>query len=122
MHFFVSETKMYIELYVIIFCLLLILIAFVTLIGNIAVLIVYYSDKTLKSINNYFFANLCITDIAIVLCCLPIAILDLINYGQWQLGPLMCNLFLLYTYFYYQKLRLDSEYSTKMTQFRFRVT
>ena len=82
---------MYIELYIIIFCLLLILIATLGLIGNIAVLIVYSFDKTLKSINNYFFANLCITDILIVLICLPVAILDLLNYGQWVLGENMCK-------------------------------
>ena len=82
---------MYIESYIIVFCLLLILIAFISFIGNIAVLIVYSFDKTLKSINNYFFANLCIADILIVLCCLPIAILDLLNYGQWVLGEYMCK-------------------------------
>lgn len=80
-----------IELYVIIFCILMVIFATLGIIGNTVVIIVYTFDKSLRSFTNYFFANLSITDILIVLTCLPVAVLDLLQNGEWVLGEFICN-------------------------------
>jgi hypothetical protein len=76
----------------------MVIFATLGLIGNTVVIIVYTFDKTLRSFTNYFFANLSITDIMIVLSCLPVALLDLLNHGEWVLGEFMCS------YAYFKKL------------------
>lgn len=53
-------------------------------------MIVYLFDKSLSSSTNYQFVNLSLTDILIVLTCLPVGILDSINLGEWVLGEFIC--------------------------------
>ena len=89
------------EPYTIVLSLLIILIGTVGFIGNLVVIIVYVSDKALRSYTNYFFVNLSITDILIILICLPVALHDMISGGIWNLGQFICkqenkkNIFLL---------------------------
>lgn len=78
------------EQYVLFFVIIMGVVAFVGLVGNIVVIIVYLFDKNLKSFTNYQFVNLSITDILIVLTCLPVGMLDMINEGEWILGEFVC--------------------------------
>jgi hypothetical protein len=59
--------------------------------GNIIVIIVYLYDKRLRSFTNYFFVNLSVVDILLIITSLPMALLDLVNNGIWTLGELVCN-------------------------------
>lgn len=79
------------EDYVMVFFILTALIGFIGLCGNIIVIIVYIFDKKLRSFTNYFFVNLSIADILIVLLCLPVSLMDMINDNVWVLGEFICN-------------------------------
>ena len=79
------------EPYTIVFSMLIFLIGTIGFIGNLVVIIVYVSDKTLRSYTNYFFVNLSITDILIILICLPVAIHDMTSGGVWNLGRFICK-------------------------------
>lgn len=80
------------EDYVTVFFVAIILIGFVGLVSNIIVIIVYIFDKKLRSFTNYFFVNLSIVDILIVVMCLPVGLSDMFNDGKWMLGRLACPL------------------------------
>lgn len=80
------------ELYIVIFMIFISLVTLVGLFGNIIVIIVYTFDKNLKSSTNHLFINLSLTDILIVLTCFPVALMDLINYGEWTLGEFICHM------------------------------
>ena len=73
-------------------CAVLVLAAMLGFSGNLVVIIVYVSDKTLRSYKNYFFVNLSLTDILIAANSLPIVINDLVNDGLWKLGKFYCEL------------------------------
>lgn len=80
------------ELYIKLFALAMGLAGSIGLVGNIVVIIIYLYDKRLKSYTNYFFINLSVVDILILVVCLPVALLDLSNEGEWMLGELVCNM------------------------------
>lgn len=77
--------------YTSIYFFLIILIGLIGFSGNVIVIIVYLFDKKLRSFTNYFFVNLSIVDILIVVLCLPVGLLDMLNEGVWVLGKLVCN-------------------------------
>lgn len=74
-----------------VFSIAMAIVGSIGLVGNIFVIIIYLYDKRLKSYTNYFFINLSVVDILILLVCLPVALMDLWNEGYWVLGELMCN-------------------------------
>ncbi|CAF0929624.1 unnamed protein product [Brachionus calyciflorus] len=78
--------------YTVLFFISILTVALIGLIGNIVVIIVYTFDKSLRSFTNYFFVNLSIVDILIVLVCLPVGLLDLLMEGAWILGEIACKL------------------------------
>ncbi|CAF2792350.1 unnamed protein product [Rotaria sp. Silwood2] len=47
------------------------LIAFITAIGNIVVLLAFYCDKKLRTINDYFILNMAIADFLVGFFCIP---------------------------------------------------
>lgn len=79
------------ELYTNLFILAMALVGGIGLVGNILVIIIYLYDKRLKSYTNYFFINLSVVDILILVVCLPVALMDLWNEGHWVLGKLICH-------------------------------
>lgn len=80
------------EFYILFFIVFISLVTLVGLFGNIIVIIIYSFDKNLKSSTNYLFINLSLTDILIVLTCFPVALMDLVNYGEWSLGEFICHM------------------------------
>lgn len=79
------------EDYALAFFILILLVGVVGLIGNFVVVIVYLYDKSLRSFTKYFFVNLSIVDMLIILICLPVGLLDLANEGIWILGQRICE-------------------------------
>ena len=69
----------------------IIIVALTGFFGNIIVIIVYIFDRNLHSFTNYFFVNLSVVDILIVLICLPIGILDVVMEGVWIFGKFYCH-------------------------------
>lgn len=77
--------------YVTVYFIMIIIIGFIGLVSNIVVIIVYIFDKKLRSFTNYFFVNLSICDILIVVFCLPVGLMDMYNEGTWVLGEFICR-------------------------------
>lgn len=86
------------EIYMFVFSILICLIGILGLIGNFIVTIVYLFDKNLRSYTSYFFVNLSITDVLIVIIGLPVALLDIINEGEWILGKFVCKILNFFQY------------------------
>lgn len=63
----------------------------VGLIGNVFVLIIVFGFKRMQSRMNLFFVNLSITDILILLVCMPSAVVDLFAKEVWYFGEFMCK-------------------------------
>ena len=60
------------------------------LFSNIVVIIVYIVNKQFKK-NSYFFINLCVSDLLVLICCVPVAIIDLFSPDIWLFGSIFCN-------------------------------
>jgi hypothetical protein len=73
------------------FMTLILTVSVIGLIGNILVIIVYLFDKSLKSSVNYFFINLSITDILILIATVPVGLGDSIYEGEWIFGYFVCK-------------------------------
>jgi neuropeptide FF receptor 2 len=78
------------ENYVAVFFILILIAGIIGLVGNVIVIIVYVLDDKLRSFTTYFFVNLSIVDIGIVLLCLPLGLLDMYN-SHWILGKFVCH-------------------------------
>lgn len=71
--------------------------SFVTVVGNIMVMVSFKIDKQLQTISNYFLFSLAIADFAIGLISMPLfAYTTLLGY--WPLGPHVCDLWLALDY------------------------
>jgi hypothetical protein len=75
----------------IIFVIIFAVIFLIGLFSNSVVILVYLFNKRFKRNINYLFANLSITAILVLIICVPIAITDLINDGNWKFGLYYCN-------------------------------
>ena len=62
------------------------------LVGNFIVLFVILKNKDLKHFTNYFFANLSVADVFVLIFCIPTAIHDIWAKDQWYLGNFFCML------------------------------
>ncbi|XP_062575651.1 growth hormone secretagogue receptor type 1-like [Saccostrea cucullata] len=61
-------------------------------IGNIFVVTLVFGFKRMQSRMNYFFVNLSITDMLILLVCMPSATVDLFAKEVWYFGEFMCKM------------------------------
>lgn len=77
--------------YTILFLISIFVVAFAGFAGNIIVIIVYIFDRNLHSFTNYFFVNLSVVDILIVIICLPVGIFDVVMEGVWIFGKFYCH-------------------------------
>lgn len=76
------------------------LIFVVGLIANILVIFVYIFDTQSKKQKKYFFINLSISDIAVLLVCVPITITDLYSPDEWLYGWVFCKYLLSFSFFW----------------------
>ncbi|XP_018320921.1 muscarinic acetylcholine receptor DM1 [Agrilus planipennis] len=69
------------------------ILSFITVVGNMMVMISFKIDKQLQTISNYFLFSLAIADFAIGLISMPLfTVFTLLGY--WPLGPLICDTWL----------------------------
>lgn len=77
--------------------LLMVLLALVTVLGNVLVILAFIMDRNLRHRSNYFFLNLAISDFAVGAFCIPLYIPYALT-GTWHLGRGMCKLWLVMDY------------------------
>jgi hypothetical protein len=66
--------------------------------ANLLITILFLFNKKHKSHSNFFFANLSISDLLVLLVCIPVAITDLIDPFQWFYGMIYCKLYYVVEY------------------------
>uniref|UniRef100_A0A663E8V9 G-protein coupled receptors family 1 profile domain-containing protein n=1 Tax=Aquila chrysaetos chrysaetos TaxID=223781 RepID=A0A663E8V9_AQUCH len=76
---------------------LMVLLALVTILGNILVILAFIMDRNLRHRSNYFFLNLAISDFAVGAFCMPLYIPYSLT-GKWYLGRGICKLWLVMDY------------------------
>lgn len=60
--------------------------------GNIFVMTIVFGFKRMQSRMNFFFVNLSVTDMLILLVCMPSAMVDLLAKEVWYFGEFMCKM------------------------------
>ncbi|XP_026699046.1 histamine H3 receptor-like isoform X2 [Athene cunicularia] len=76
---------------------LMVLLALVTILGNVLVILAFIMDRNLRHRSNYFFLNLAISDFAVGVFCMPLYIPYSLT-GKWHLGRGVCKLWLAMDY------------------------
>lgn len=72
------------------------LFAFTLIFGlftNFLVVIVFLFKSELRQYTNYFFTNLSIADILVLIVCIPVAISDLFSPDVWNFGFFYCKMY-----------------------------
>ncbi|KFV12001.1 Histamine H3 receptor, partial [Tauraco erythrolophus] len=77
--------------------LLMVLLALVTILGNVLVIFAFILDRNLRHRSNYYFLNLAISDFAVGAFCMPLYIPYALT-GTWRLGRALCKLWLVLDY------------------------
>uniref|UniRef100_A0A8B9DYL0 Muscarinic acetylcholine receptor n=1 Tax=Anser cygnoides TaxID=8845 RepID=A0A8B9DYL0_ANSCY len=77
--------------------LLMVLLALVTVLGNVLVILAFIMDRNLRHRSNYFFLNLAISDFAVGAFCIPLYIPYALT-GTWYFGRGLCKLWLAMDY------------------------
>ncbi|NXQ97264.1 HRH3 protein, partial [Sagittarius serpentarius] len=72
---------------------LMVLLALVTILGNILVILAFVMDRNLRHRSNYYFLNLAISDFAVGAFCMPLYIPYALT-GTWHLGRGLCKIWL----------------------------
>ncbi|XP_043958710.1 muscarinic acetylcholine receptor M1-like [Gambusia affinis] len=72
-------------------------LSFVTVVGNILVLMSFKVNKSLKTVNNYYLLSLAFADLTIGTLSMNLYTTYIIM-GQWALGPVVCDLWLAIDY------------------------
>lgn len=60
---------------------------------NFLVVIVFIFKSELRQYTNYFFANLSIADILVLIVCIPVALSDCFSPDIWPLGGFYCRMY-----------------------------
>ncbi|KFU96549.1 Histamine H3 receptor, partial [Chaetura pelagica] len=76
---------------------LMVLLALVTILGNVLVILAFIMDRNLRHRSNYYFLNLAISDFAVGAFCIPLYIPYALT-GTWPLGRGLCKLWLVVDY------------------------
>ncbi|KAM6141963.1 histamine H3 receptor-like [Phoenicopterus ruber ruber] len=76
---------------------LMVLLAVVTILGNVLVILAFIMDRNLRHRSNYYFLNLAISDFAVGAFCMPLYIPYSLT-GEWRLGRGVCKLWLVMDY------------------------
>ncbi|XP_051466237.1 histamine H3 receptor-like [Apus apus] len=76
---------------------LMVLLALVTILGNVLVILAFIMNRNLRHRSNYYFLNLAISDFAVGAFCIPLYIPYALT-GTWHLGRGLCKLWLVVDY------------------------
>ncbi|XP_066296502.1 neuropeptide FF receptor 2-like [Branchiostoma lanceolatum] len=60
--------------------------------GNMLVCVVVIKDRSMRTVTNYFIVNLAVSDLLVMLLCLPVTLVDNLLTG-WRFGQAMCKLY-----------------------------
>ncbi|XP_071798561.1 5-hydroxytryptamine receptor 2C-like [Asterias amurensis] len=71
--------------------LFLLLVIFVSVVGNLLVCLAIMTERALHSATNYFLFSMAIADLMVALLVMPIGLVKYLL-GVWLLGPTMCNI------------------------------
>ncbi|XP_077980597.1 QRFP-like peptide receptor [Glandiceps talaboti] len=63
----------------------------VGVVGNVLVMVVWFKNKHIQTVINFFLVNLAVCDLMVILFCMPITIGNVI-YNEWIYGEVMCKL------------------------------
>jgi len=74
-----------------------VVLAIVTILGNIFVIVAYHTDRRLQTLTNRFLVSLAVADTSVGVISIPIYTLYL-QLGYWPFGPLVCDLWLCFDY------------------------
>jgi len=74
----------------IIFSILFVTLFIIGLVANLIVIVFYAKNKSLRK-NAYFFLNLSVSDLLVIIICLPITISDLFSPDRWYFGVFYCK-------------------------------
>ena len=61
------------------------------LIGNLLVIFVVAKNPDMKTSTNFFLVNLSVTDLLVILVCMPTALVDIYSKEYWYFGHAMCK-------------------------------
>lgn len=86
---YVSENGLVYQ--VIVYCMY-ILIFVMALLGNGVVCYIVQSSPRMRTVTNYFIANLAIGDILSSLFCVPFSFISILILGYWPFGVILCHL------------------------------
>lgn len=68
-----------------------VIIFIIGVIGNILVCLVVCRQRKMKNITNYFIVNLAVSDLAVLLICIPFDFGEIVTH-YWPYGAVMCKL------------------------------
>ncbi|CAF0870888.1 unnamed protein product [Brachionus calyciflorus] len=63
------------------------------LLTNSLVVVVFLFKSELRQYTNYFFTNLSIADLLVIIVCIPVAISDLLSPDIWNFGVIYCKMY-----------------------------
>uniref|UniRef100_A0A1B0CAE3 G-protein coupled receptors family 1 profile domain-containing protein n=2 Tax=Lutzomyia longipalpis TaxID=7200 RepID=A0A1B0CAE3_LUTLO len=73
--------------------LLLILFPFLTLFGNVLVIMSVFRERALQTVTNYFIVSLAIADLLVAVVVMPFGVYILVN-GTWSLPSFVCDFYI----------------------------
>ncbi|RZF35626.1 hypothetical protein LSTR_LSTR005154 [Laodelphax striatellus] len=73
--------------------LILMLFPFLTLFGNVLVILSVYRERSLQTVTNYFIVSLALADLLVAVLVMPFAVYVLVN-GSWSLPPVVCDFYI----------------------------
>ncbi|NXJ76969.1 HRH3 protein, partial [Trogon melanurus] len=76
---------------------LMVLLALVTILGNVLVILAFILDRNLRHRSSYYFLNLAISDFSVGKKCMPLYIPKKMT-GTWHLGRGLCKIWLVKKY------------------------
>ncbi|XP_070580752.1 QRFP-like peptide receptor [Ptychodera flava] len=72
--------------------IVLYVLSFVTgVVGNVLVIVVWFKNKHIQTVINFFLVNLAVCDLMVILFCMPITLGNVI-YNEWIYGEVLCKL------------------------------
>ncbi|XP_070520969.1 muscarinic acetylcholine receptor DM1 isoform X2 [Cardiocondyla obscurior] len=92
-----GEHYQYSVLWRVVIVIVAVVLSFITVVGNIMVMISFKIDKQLQTISNYFLFSLAVADFAIGLISMPLFTAYTVL-GYWPLGPYVCDTWLALDY------------------------